>query len=211
MEPRDPHPPSCDRSASPIERRQSRRRRGPLRRRELRFVDRGRIGTYGARARISEVASPRAWHDKPGQSRRVYSRQVTYLLAPIGTRDTTEGEVEAVIEHHLHHPAFWSAIRHDSWAKGSRVVAKMTGVGLLVLTGTLDCSAPAHDPLEVGGQIWEWRYAMRWDRPPRRTVPVGELGVPFDQPTRTTKRVSRENFNRAYRALHGRDPTPQVG
>ena len=94
---------------------------------------------------------------------------MTYLLAPIGTRDTTEGEVEAVIEHHVRHPAFWSAIRHDSWAKGSRVVAKMTGVGLLVLTGTLDCSAPAHDPLAVGGQIWEWRYAMRWDC--RRSAP----------------------------------------
>jgi hypothetical protein len=109
---------------------------------------------------------------------------VTYLLATIGTRDTTEGEVEAVIEHHLRHPAFWSAIRHDSWAKGSGVVVKMTGVGLLVLAGVLDCSAPAHDPLEVGGQIREWRYAMRWDRRPRRTVPVGELGVPFDQALR---------------------------
>lgn len=141
---------------------------------------------------------------------RVYSRRVTYLLAPIGTRETTEDEIDGVVEHHLRHPAFWSNVKHDAWARGSRVVAKMAGVGLVVLTGTLDCTAPAHDPLQAGGQVWEWRYAMRWDERPPRTVTVVELGAPFDQATRSARRISAGNFDRAFRALHGHDPTRQL-
>lgn len=135
---------------------------------------------------------------------------MTYLLAVIGTRETTEDEVEAVVEHHLRHPAFWSSTKHDAWARGSRVVAKVAGVRQLVLTGTLDCTAPAHDPLEADGQVWEWRYAMRWDERPPHVVAAHDLGTPFVQ-VRQAKKISATDFERAFRALHGRSPTRQLG
>jgi hypothetical protein len=51
---------------------------------------------------------------------------------------------------------------------------------------------------------------MRWDPRPPCVVPVSEVGPPFDRPVRTARIITREDFNRAYRALHGRDPERQV-
>lgn len=136
-----------------------------------------------------------------------YPPVVSFLVALIGTRSTSREEIDAVLEYHLRErPAFWSATKHDRWAKGTRVVAKMAGVGLIVLTGTLDCLGPVYDPLEVAGQTWDWRYDMRWDARPPRVVPVSELGLPFARPIRSAQGIKREDFNRAYSALHGHEP-----
>ena len=136
---------------------------------------------------------------------------VSFLLALIGTRDTHEGDIEDVVEFHLReHPAFWSNTKHDRWARGTRVVAKVVGVGVVTLTGTLDCLRPEYDPLIVEDQRWDWRYDMRWDSRPPRFVPVSELGAPFDRPVRHVQTITREDFRRAYRALHGHDVPRQV-
>jgi hypothetical protein len=77
------------------------------------------------------------------------------------------------VDYHLRErQTFWSTTKHDRWARGTRVVAKMAGVQLVALTGVLDCLSPAYDPLEVAGRIWDWRYDMRWDRRPTRTIPL---------------------------------------
>jgi hypothetical protein len=52
---------------------------------------------------------------------------LSFLLALIGTGSTTEDEVDHVVDFHLQHPAFWSRKKHDRWARGSRVVAKVVG------------------------------------------------------------------------------------
>jgi hypothetical protein len=137
---------------------------------------------------------------------------MSFLVALIGTRDTAERDIDAVVTFHLlERPAFWSNTKHDSWAKGTRVVAKVVGVGVLALTGTLDCLEPAYDPLIDSDQQWDWRYDMRWDTRPPRVVPVSEFGLPFDRPIRSAQSITRDDFNRAYRALHGHDPPPQIG
>jgi hypothetical protein len=129
----------------------------------------------------------------------------------IGTRKTSQEEVDEVLEFHLRErPAFWSNTRHAGWAKGSRVVAKVAGAGVVALTGTLDCLEPEYDPLVDQDQRWDWRYDMRWDALPPRVVPVADLGSPFDRSIRSTQTIRREDFRRAYRALHGKDPPRQV-
>ncbi|MGA9313069.1 MAG: hypothetical protein WBV77_00410 [Solirubrobacteraceae bacterium] len=134
---------------------------------------------------------------------------MSFLVALIGTRDTTTDDIDAVLDYHLRQrPAFWSGAKHDRWAQGTRVVAKMAGVGLVVLTGTLDCLGPVYDPLERHGQTWDWRYDIRWDARPPQGVPVSELGLPFARSIRSAQGITREEFDRAYSALHGRGPRP---
>jgi hypothetical protein len=91
---------------------------------------------------------------------------LSFLLALIGTGSTTEDEVDDVVDFHLQHPAFWSNKKHDRWARGSRVVAKVVGARLIALTGTLDCLQPEYHPLVEKDQRWDWRYDMRWDSRP---------------------------------------------
>ena len=86
----------------------------------------------------------------------------------------------------------------------------MAGVGMVALTGVLDCLAPDYDPLEADGQRWDWRYDVRWDVRPPHVVSVAELGVPFDRSIRSAQGITREDFDRAYRALHGQEPPRQV-
>lgn len=135
---------------------------------------------------------------------------MSFLLALIGTGSTTEDEVDHVVDFHLRHPAFWSRKKHDRWARGSRVVAKVVGARFVALTGTLDCLQPEYDPLIDEDQRWDWRYAMRWDSRPPRLVPVSDLGPPFTNAIRSAQTISREDFRRAYRALHGHDAPRQV-
>jgi|SRR5437660_8863920 len=133
------------------------------------------------------------------------------ILALIGTRRTKPSDVEGVVRFHLDeaHSAFWSNVRHDHYARGTRVAAKVAGAGVLALTGQLDCLRPHPDPLEADGERWEWRYDVRWDPSPRRFVPVAELGPPFSEPTRSTRRITWADFVRAYRSLHGQEPPQQ--
>lgn len=135
---------------------------------------------------------------------------LSFLLALIGTGSTTEGEVDDVVDFHLQHPAFWSSKKHDRWARGSRVVAKVVGARLIALTGTLDCLQPEYDPLVEKDQRWDWRYDMRWDSRPARPVSASDLGPPFNGAIRSAQPITREDFRRAYRALHGRDPQRQI-
>jgi hypothetical protein len=136
---------------------------------------------------------------------------MSYLLALIGNKYTTEADLDGTLEFHLkERPAFWSDIKHPRWAKGSRVVAKVVRLQVVALTGVLDCLAPEFDPLVHRDQKWDWRYDMQWDARPPRVVPVSDLGAPFDRPIRTSRAISREDFQRAYRALHGGDVPPQV-
>ncbi len=136
---------------------------------------------------------------------------MSFLLAPIGTRTTRASDVTDVVEFHLYERrAFWSNVRHARWAKGSRVVAKIVGASVVALTGTLDCLQPEYDPLIVADQRWDWRYDMLWDDHPPRVVLASELGAPFDRPLRSVKTISHEDFQRAYRALHGYDAPRQV-
>ena len=134
---------------------------------------------------------------------------MSFILALIGTRATGADDVEDVVDFHLDHPAFWSGTKHSRWAKGSRVVAKVAGARVLALSGTLDCLAPAYDPLVRDDQVWDWRYDVRWDTRPSRPVPVGVLGPPFDRPIRAAQSISLRDFERAYRALHQTDPPRQ--
>lgn len=136
---------------------------------------------------------------------------MSHLLALIGTRNSTNRDIDRIIDFHLaERPAFWSGKQHSHWARGSRVVAKIAGVGVIALTGTLECLQPEHDPLIVEDQRWDWRYDMNWDDRPPRVVPVSELGAPFDRPIRSAQRIGRDDFRRAYTALHGSEPISQL-
>lgn len=124
-----------------------------------------------------------------------------YLLALIGTSDSTAGDIDGVIRFHLERPAFWTGDKHDRWAKGTRVVAKIAGAKVVALTGRLDCLAPVADELRDGDFVWPWRYDVEWDPRPSRVVATSDLGAPFVR-ARIAQTISREDFLRAYAALH---------
>jgi len=136
---------------------------------------------------------------------------VSYVLGLIGWADSrrTEDEIERGIQWHLDpaRQAIWTDIKRARFAGGMRVVAKIAGSKVLALTGQLIGDRPREDdPIERNGRLLRYRYDVRWDDRPPRWVPVEELGAPFNQTTRTTRFITREDFHRAYRALHGVDP-----
>src|SRR3954469_16547766 len=104
---------------------------------------------------------------------------------------------------------FGPNVQQPRWAKGTRLLAKVVRIGVLGLTGTLDCIAPIHDPLVDRDLRWYWRYDVRWDDRPAALVPVADVGPPFTQAIRTAREISREDFLRASRALHGHAPPRQ--
>lgn len=120
---------------------------------------------------------------------------MTYILALIGTARMTSDDVEDVVRFHLETPAFWTTAQHVHWARGTRVVAKIVGAKVLVLTGRLDCLQPVHDPLvdEDLGKEWPWRYDVHWDPQPHAVVPVERLGAPFVH-VRATRTISPRTF-----------------
>jgi hypothetical protein len=133
---------------------------------------------------------------------------MSFLLTLIGSARTPreENAIAGVIDWHLApaHQAVWTDKARRRWAGGMRLVAKVAGAKLLVLTGTLvDGRTRTDDPIEVDGRTLRYRYDVRLDPRPGLWVGVEELGDPFARPTRTARFISFDEFRRAYRALHG--------
>ncbi|HEX2233040.1 MAG TPA: hypothetical protein VHG69_06705 [Thermoleophilaceae bacterium] len=140
---------------------------------------------------------------------------MSYVLAIIGWADTprTEDAISDGIEWHLHpdHQAIWTDVKRPRFAGGMRLVAKIAGAKVLALTGQLVGHDPREDdPIERDGRVLRYRYDVRWDERPDRWVPVEDLGPPFNQVTRSTRFIERDDFLRVYRALHGSDPPRQL-
>jgi hypothetical protein len=139
---------------------------------------------------------------------------VSYLLTLIGSAHTTREDavISEVIDWHLEpdHQAVWTDVNRPRWAGGTRLVAKMAGAKVLALTGVLvDGRTREDDPIKVDGRTLRFRYDVRWDARPASWVAVEQVGGPFDQPTRTARFISFEDFRRAYCALHAEDPPRQ--
>jgi len=138
---------------------------------------------------------------------------MSYLLALTGSASTrrTSKEIDGVTGWHLHpdRQGVWTDLARRRFAGGMRLVAKMAGAKVLILTGTLVSGEARLEPIEVDGRELRFRYDVRWDPRPAIWVPVEDLGPPFSQPTRTMRFIDYEDWLRAYRALHGADPPRQ--
>jgi hypothetical protein len=125
---------------------------------------------------------------------------MSYVLGLIGWADSkrTEEEIERGIGWHLDPaPGDLDGRQRARLAGGMRVVAEIAGAKVLVLTGQLVGDRPREDdPIERGGRLLRYRYDVRWEERPPRWVPVEELGAPFDQTTRTTRFITRDDFQR---------------
>ena len=138
---------------------------------------------------------------------------MSYLLGLTGSASSkrTREDIEGVTDWHLHpdRQAVWTDIARPRFAGGMRMVAKVAGAKVLILTGTLVSGDARHEPIEVDGRELRFRYDVRWDPRPAAWVAVEDLGPPFSQPTRTTRFIGHEDWARAYRALHGAEPPRQ--
>jgi hypothetical protein len=139
---------------------------------------------------------------------------VSCLLTLIGSAQTArdDASIAEVIDWHLQaaHQAVWTDLNRPRWAGGTRLVAKMAGAKVLALTGVLiDGRTREDDPIQVDGRTLRFRYDVRWDDRPASWVAVEDVGEPFDEPTRTARFISFDEFLRAYRALHDEDPLRQ--
>lgn len=138
---------------------------------------------------------------------------MSYILALAGSAASrrTDDDIDGVTAWHLHpeRQAVWTDIQRARFAGGMRLVAKMAGAKVLILTGTLLSGDARREPIEVDGRELRFRYDVRWDPRPSAWVSVEELGPPFSQATRTMRFITYEDWVRAYRALHGADPPRQ--
>lgn len=138
------------------------------------------------------------------------------LLTLIGSAQTARDDatIAETVDWHLEpaHQAIWTDRKRAEWAGGTRLVAKMAGARVLALTGVLvDGRTREDDAIQVDGRTLRYRYDVRWDAKPVSWVAVENVGEPFDQPTRTARFISFDEFRRAYRALHAEDPPRQDG
>jgi hypothetical protein len=138
---------------------------------------------------------------------------VSYVLALIGSASIPRRDeaINEIVEWHLNpkHHAVWTDIERSRFAGGMRLVAKVAGAKVLVLTGTLASGDARTDPIEVDGRTLRFRYDVRWDPRPPAWVPVEDVGEPFSQPTRTMRFIDYDDWLCAYRVLHGTEPPRQ--
>ena len=104
----------------------------------------------------------------------------------------------------------WEATPRRRLAGGSRIVGKVAGLSEIWMTGTLRSTEPDPSrPNPFDPRRWPYGYDVDWDEPADAGVPVRDVLGARGASARAMMSISREDFVRCYRALHGTDPPRQ--
>jgi len=125
------------------------------------------------------------------------------LLVVMGGSGTRPRDVPRILAVHREQGRWWSSRRFRIAAAGAPVVAKVAGVKELWITGVVEDGTPLQERHPEHPDLFRYAYRVAWAEPARRGVPVASVLGEGAVRARQMIRLSREDHDAAYEALHG--------